>query len=137
MPHAPLNLGMLSFAHVHAPAYAALLRAMPDAALVAIADDDRARGEGAARKYGAVYVADYGALLARADIAAVVVCAPNVEHRALVVAAAAAGKPALCEKPLATTYADGAAMIAACRQADVPLMTAFPMRFSPPVIALR
>lgn len=137
MPQQPLNLGMLSFAHVHAPAYAALLRAMPDAALVAIADDDRARGEAAAREYGAEYVADYGALLAREDIAAVVVCAPNVEHRALVVAAAAAGKPVLCEKPLATTYADGAAMIAACRQAGVPLMTAFSMRFSPPVIALR
>ncbi|HEX6737090.1 MAG TPA: Gfo/Idh/MocA family oxidoreductase [Vicinamibacteria bacterium] len=132
-----MKIGMLSFAHVHSPAYAQILRELPDAELVAIADDDRARGEAAAREYGAHYYDDFGALLARGDVAAVVVCAPNVQHRALTVAAAEAGKHVLCEKPLATTRADGEAMIAACRRAGVQLMTAFPMRFSPPVIAMR
>ena len=37
----------------------------------------------------------------------------------------------ICEKPLATTLADGRAMIGACKKAGVQLMTAFPCRFSP------
>jgi predicted dehydrogenase len=43
----------------------------------------------------------------------------------------------LCEKPLATTTADANAMIAACRSAGVQLGTAFPVRGSPAVMALK
>jgi predicted dehydrogenase len=39
----------------------------------------------------------------------------------------------LCEKPLATTVADAEAMVAVCKDANVKLMTAFPMRFSTPL----
>jgi predicted dehydrogenase len=43
----------------------------------------------------------------------------------------------LCEKPLATTLGDARAMIAACDRAGVRLMTAFPMRFSPPMLQVK
>src|SRR5699024_5099025 len=43
----------------------------------------------------------------------------------------------LCEKPLATTVADAEEMVAACREAGVVLMTAFPVHFSPAVASLR
>ncbi len=66
-----------------------------------------------------------------------IVCSENARHREMVVAAAAAGKHVLCEKPLATTREDALAMIAACREHGVKLQIAFPMRFSPAVIALR
>lgn len=137
MELAPLKIGMLSFAHVHAPAYARLLNAMPDVEFAGIADGDRSRGEAAARAYGCDFYADHDALLRAPGLAGVIVCAPNVQHRELVVAAAGAGRHVLCEKPLATTREDGEAMVAACAAADVQLMTAFPMRFSPPVLALR
>jgi predicted dehydrogenase len=52
-------------------------------------------------------------------------------------AAAKARVHVLCEKPLATTIADANAMIDACRSAGVQLATAFPVRSSPAVIALR
>lgn len=133
-----VRVGMLSFAHEgHAASYAASLRQTPGVALVAVADDDEARGRGYAARLGATFHADYRELLADGSIAAVVVCAENARHRELTVAAAAAGKHVLCEKPLATTRADGLAMIAACREHGVKLQIAFPMRFSPPVIALR
>jgi len=65
----------------------------------------------------------------------VIICSENVHHRELVEKAAAAGKWILCEKPLATTAADVHAMRTACEKAKVGLGTAFPCRFSPPLMA--
>ncbi len=62
---------------------------------------------------------------------AVYVAAPNHAHRPLVEAAAAAGKPVLCEKPMATMTADAEAMVAACARAGVFYATAFDQRFHP------
>ncbi len=70
-----------------------------------------------------------GAFFAAID--AVYVASPNDAHRPLVEAAAAAGIPVLCEKPMATTLADARAMVAACERAGVPYATAFDQRFHP------
>jgi predicted dehydrogenase len=51
--------------------------------------------------------------------------------------AAQAGVNILCEKPLATTLEDAQAIIDVCREADVTLMTAFPMRFSAPLVEVK
>ncbi len=132
-----MKAGILSFAHGHAFGYARCLAEMPDVALVAVADDDVARGAAAAVRHGCDFFADYHDLLARDDIDAVIITAPNAEHHAMTLAAAAAGKHVLCEKPLATTRADALEMIAVCRERGVILQTAFPMRFSAPAITLR
>ena len=66
-----------------------------------------------------------------ASIDAVYIASPNDAHRPLVEAAAAAGIPVLCEKPMATTLADARAMVAACERAGVPYATAFDQRFHP------
>src|SRR5699024_8861833 len=58
-------------------------------------------------------------------------------HKDLVLEAARRGVHVLCEKPLATTVADAEEIVAACREADVVLMTAFPVHFSPAVESLR
>jgi predicted dehydrogenase len=80
-------------------------------------------------QYGAQSFDEPEALLAASD--AVIICSENVHHRALTLMAAQAGKPVLCEKPLATTPDDARAMVDACNSANVPLFTAFPCRFSP------
>jgi predicted dehydrogenase len=56
-------------------------------------------------------------LIARDDIDVVDVCTPQHLHRDLVVAAAAAGKHILCEKPLAATPADAAVMVTSAKEA--------------------
>ena len=66
-----------------------------------------------------------------AAIDAVYIAAPNDAHRKLVEAAAAAGIPVLCEKPMATTIGDARAMVAACERAGIPYATAFDQRFHP------
>lgn len=67
--------------------------------------------------------------LATPGLGAVYVAAPNHAHRALVEAAAAAGLPVLCEKPMATTMEDAQAMVDACARAGVRYATAFDQRF--------
>ena len=126
-----VKIGMMSFAHLHAASYAHSIVTRPDTEMVGIADHDPARTERMAQQFGTRAFESYEALLAEPGLDAVVVCSENVRHRALVEMAASAGKHVLCEKPLATSIADGEAMIAACKRAGVQLMTAFPCRYSP------
>jgi predicted dehydrogenase len=131
-----MRIGILSFAHLHAESYLPLLQTFPDVDVIGLADDDAVRGAAAARQFGVPYFPSYAALFAvRPD--AVIVCSENRKHRALVEQAAAAGVHVLCEKPLATTLADAQAMLDACARAGVQLMTAFPLRFSPPVMEVK
>ncbi len=128
----PLRCALLSFAHVHAPSYAAALSRLPETELVAIWDDDIARGEQAAAQYNTDFSSDVTTLFGRPDVDAVIITAENRRHRALCEAACGTGKHVLCEKPLATTSEDALAMIAAAEQAGVTLATAFPLRHSLP-----
>ncbi len=131
-----VRIGVLSFAHMHASSYMASVNQHPDAVLAGIADDNAERGKKAAESFQTKYFDSYEALLA-SDIDAVIIASENIHHRALTLAAAKAGKHVLCEKPLATTVEDGRAMIQACKDAGVQLMTAFPCRFSPAMVRLR
>jgi predicted dehydrogenase len=63
----------------------------------------------------------------------VIVASPPFCHLEHVQAAARAGVPVLCEKPLARTVAEAQAMLAACRQAGTLLMVAFNRRFLSPL----
>jgi predicted dehydrogenase len=56
---------------------------------------------------------------------AVYVALPNSMHAEYTMRAAKAGKHVLCEKPMATSPADGEEMIAACKAANVKLMIAY------------
>ena len=63
---------------------------------------------------------DWETLITREDIDAVDICAPNNMHAEIAIAAAAAGKMILCEKPLSRTLAEGVAMVDAIEKAGVP-----------------
>jgi predicted dehydrogenase len=60
-------------------------------------------------------------LIARSDVDAVDICAPQHLHRDLLVVAATAGKHILCEKPLAAIPADAAAAVTAAAGHHVTL----------------
>src|SRR5690349_1210256 len=62
---------------------------------------------------------DFAAMLADREVQAVVLTTPHSLHVEQIVAAAAAGKPVFCEKPLALTLADAERAISACRRAGV------------------
>jgi predicted dehydrogenase len=123
------RIGLLGVAHLHVDAYIDNLRTA-GAEVVGVTDADPVRGRQWAAQHGMTWFESAASLLA-AGVDGVLVCSETARHRDLVEQAAAAGAAVLCEKPLATTAEDSAAIVAACRSAGVPLMTAFPMRFSP------
>jgi len=71
-------------------------------------------------------------MLERDDIDAVSIVTPDFAHTDIALAAIAAGKDVLVEKPLATTSADCWRVIDAAKTAGVKLMVDFHNRWSPP-----
>lgn len=131
-----VKIGIMSFAHMHAYSYAASVRALPEAELVAVWDDNPKRGRAAATQFKTTFVANLDKFLAL-DIQGVIITSENVKHRAMVEKAAAAGKWILCEKPLAPTVQDAKAIVAACKKAGVGLGTAFPCRYVESLIEVK
>ena len=131
-----MKIGILSFAHHHGEAYISNVRHMENVELLAVADDDLARGQKIADQNEARFFPSYEELLeAKPD--GVIICTENNRHRPLVEMAAARGVHILCEKPIATTLEDARAIVDVCEQAGVILMTAFPMRFSAPLLEIK
>ena len=79
----------------------------------------------------------YENVLADASIDCVVLATPHTQHRAMVEAAAAAGKHVFCEKPFALTLEDAKAALAACRKAGVALGVGHNRRFWPSITKLK
>lgn len=130
-----LRVGLLSFAHVHSPGLANTLSSLGQVEFSGIYDEDPKRGSAAARAHGTTWHPTLDGVLGASE--AVVIASTNADHRRYTEAAAKARVHVLCEKPLATTTDDAKAMIEACRSAGVQLGTAFPVRGSPAVMALR
>ena len=131
-----IRIGILSFAHHHGEAYISNLRRMEGVELLGVADDDPIRGQTIAAQNQAHYFHSFEDLLeARPD--GVIICTENNRHRSLVDMAASQGIHILCEKPIATRLEDARAIVDVCHQAGVLLMTAFPMRFSAPLLEIK
>jgi predicted dehydrogenase len=109
----------------------------PRAELVGVADPDPAARERAVRIARAPVVADPGELIGRADVDAVVICAPSPLHAELAIAAAGHGKHLYVEKPLATTLADGERVRDAVLAAGVVAAVGFNRRRHPLFAAAR
>jgi predicted dehydrogenase len=76
---------------------------------------------------------DWRKLIERKDIDAVDICTPNNTHAEIAIAAAAAGKAVLCEKPLAMNLVQGQSMVDAVEKAGVPNTVWFNFRRVPAV----
>jgi predicted dehydrogenase len=126
-----VNIAMVSWAHVHAEFRAKAIGEIPGARIVAIADDDEARGRAAAERFGVTdFATDWRDVVGRDDVDVVMVHAENARHVEPVVAAAEAGKHVFSEKPIATTLEDARRMVDAVRAAGVDGTAAFVSRFS-------
>ncbi|MFT7210293.1 MAG: putative dehydrogenase [Granulosicoccus sp.] len=68
---------------------------------------------------------DWRALVADPAVEAIVIASPQVTHRDIAMAAIAAGKPVLCEKPMGTSVAESLEMSEAAEKAGVVNMVGF------------
>jgi predicted dehydrogenase len=113
-------------------------RSSPDWSLAAVCDLDASR---AARVVGDASGVDVETslerLLARDDVDAVAIATPANTHHPIAMAALAAGKHVLVEKPLAATREHAAAMVDQAREQGLVLMCDHTYCYTPVVQALR
>lgn len=109
----------------------------PHAEVSAVCDIVKSRAEEMAKKYNCKAYTDYSQMLLDPEIDAVIVAAPNTTHAEMTVAALKAGKHVMCEKPMATTLAEGQAMLIAARETGKQLMIAHNQRLEPANIKAR
>jgi len=105
--------------------------AMPEARIVAVADIDAGRAREQAAQYGARACTGLADLLADDGVAIVALNTPPYLHHAQGLAVLEAGKHLFCEKPLALTEAEGAALIRAADEHGVRLTVDYVMRHNP------
>ncbi len=99
--------------------------------VAAVMSTGAARAQEIADRHGiARSGSDLAALLASPDIDAVYISSTNEKHRAQALAAIAAGKHVLCEKPLAMTVAEAVDMVRAAEAAGVVFATNHHLRCS-------
>lgn len=84
-----------------------LTRFTRGATVAAVMDIDEARARAAAAGCGAKVYSDAEALIADPAVEAVLIASPDAFHAEQAIACIDAGKPVLCEKPMATSVADG------------------------------
>jgi myo-inositol 2-dehydrogenase / D-chiro-inositol 1-dehydrogenase len=129
---APTKIAVLGagfIADVHLESYH---RFVPDAQVTAVCSRTPEHAQAIAARYHVpLAFTDVATLLAEADCDIVDICLPNDLHVDACLAAAAAGKHVICEKPLAVTLEQADAMIEACARAGVKLMYAEELCFAP------
>jgi len=132
----PLRVGLIGVgwgALVHAPAFKAAAGYEP----VALCSRRRESLEAAGARTGITDLsADWKDFVRRDDLDMISISSPVDLHREMTLAAVAAGKRVLCEKPAALTPADAREMYDAAEAAGVAHATCFELRWLPERLAV-
>ncbi len=109
---------------------------MPGVACVAVCDRDAESLQRAMALHGLPGFADHRAMFASVQPDVVHICTPHNEHAQIAIDALAAGIDVLLEKPIASSIAEGDAIIAAARESSARSGICFQNRYNPTSIAL-
>ena len=121
--------GLVGLGRIADTAIAPGITALEGHELTVVVSRDQEKADRFAASHGARRaMSSYEGMLADGDVDGVYIATPNALHAEQVMAAAAAGKHVLCDKPLATSVQDAEKAIAACRNAGVGLGIMFQTR---------
>jgi predicted dehydrogenase len=120
---------------VHAAGWARLAELGEPVQLVGCHSVEADSAAALAARYGCALVDSLDALIASCDV--VDICSPTHLHFAHASRAANAGRHIVCEKPLARTAEDAAALVRLCERAGVQLLVGHVVRFFPEYAAAR
>lgn len=133
-----MRLGLLAAARITGPAVVEPASVVDGVELAAVAARTLERAEAAARDWGVDRAyGSYEALIDDPDVDAVYVATPAALHRRWTLAALAAGKHVLCEKPLAANADEAREVVTAAAAADRIVMEAFHWRYHPVAVQVR
>lgn len=113
------------------------IKAIPQASLVAICDNNPAALNHGIDKYGGLGYQSYQDMLANPYIDVVNICTPSGLHASMAIAAMEAGKHVLVEKPMAMSLAEADAMIATAEAKGVILGVVHQNRFNKVIVQTR
>jgi len=114
------------------------IKSVPDAAIIAVMSPTPGNAEKFAKQHGIPHAfTELDQMLAMPEIDVIVIGAPNYLHCEITLKAAAAGKHVICEKPLCMNLAEADQMIDACKKANVKLMYAEELCFTPKYVRLK
>ena len=134
----PLRIGLIGAGGIMRWSHLAGWKEVPNVELVAVCDINKQAAEVVAKEHAIPRVfTDFRDLVKIKEIDAVDICTPNRVHTPAALAAFAAGKHVLCEKPLAVSVREVKQMIAAARKARKMLMTAQHQRYTGASVALK
>ncbi|MBE9566943.1 MAG: Gfo/Idh/MocA family oxidoreductase [Proteobacteria bacterium] len=125
----PLGIGLIGCGDI-APTHTKALEAAESVKLVACTDVAESSAKRLGEECGVPWTTNVDEMLERAEVEAVTIATPAFTHLDLVSRAAKAGKAIVCEKPLAASMEDAAGIVAAAKEAGVPLSTCFPLRYT-------
>ncbi|MEV4754345.1 Gfo/Idh/MocA family oxidoreductase [Micromonospora sp. NPDC049559] len=127
-----MRIGVLGAARIAPAALVKPARTVDGVEVAAVAARDRRRAEAFAVRYGVPTVHDsYADLLADPSLDAVYVPLPNGRHARWTLAALAAGKHVLCEKPFTSNAAEAREVAAVAEATGLVVMEAFHYRYHP------
>jgi UDP-N-acetylglucosamine 3-dehydrogenase len=114
--------------------HARVLRAVPQAEVVVVADPDAEKGRRLAEHIGATFEPRLEALPGQVDAA--IVATPTETHAEIAVTLMESGLDVLVEKPIAPTVEEAKDLLAIARKHDRILMVGHVERFNPAVLEL-
>jgi myo-inositol 2-dehydrogenase/D-chiro-inositol 1-dehydrogenase len=127
----PVRIGVIGVGRIGRMHAELLARQVPGAELAMVHDAFAPAAGAVAEELGVRAAASAQELVASADVDAVAICASTETHADLLVAAARAGKPAFCEKPISLDLAEVDRALAEIEHAGIAVQIGFNRRFDP------
>ena len=131
----PLGFGIIGLGSIAGHHIKSIIE-LDDCELVAVSSRNEEKLQNTAAQYNIDTFNNYKELVEHPSVDVVSICTPSGFHLEPALAAAAAGKHVITEKPLEVSVERGLKMIRACEEANVKLACIFQNRYSPDYLRL-